>query len=781
MFISIKNHIIFLLIFFTLLPFVLLRIVAYPIIQRDLKTVIMEDLEVAGQKQAKLVSTWMRGIMKDALVVANNPYMIKSAKITQKDEDYKDIVRYLEMIVAEYGYKSAFVSNDKGLVTVATSEEEVGRDISETDFFKNAIQGKTFATKIVPSEVPLTNEFGNVEAGLPTMFVATPLMDEDDAIVGVVTLRINVSILSNLMLSNKFGKTGETYLINRDGYMLTESRFTKRLKKIGKIDTRSSLELKLVDPATDELTTGVRQCVAGYDGSDANGYNDYGGITVLGVWQWLPEYNWGVVTEIDKTEVYGVAYNLNTLGMVLIFAMVFPILFVAYFVGKRFSTPILGLTEVTEKMASGDLSQRVNIKRNNEIGVLANSINTMAKSLDKKTKETVQSEKRYRSLFNSLREGIYQCEPKIGGELTWINQAGAEMLGYKSPEEMIGMKTKDIWGLDPEDRKQFWEKLEKDGVCKNFVCRCKRKNGEVFYTERTSSFEREENGNAISIHGVFRDISETKKAELEIIESEKKYRLLFDSLKEGVYQCEPGVEGTFTWVNQAGAEMFGYKSPEEMVGTKVKNIYVDEADRKRLVEKLEKDGIWRNFESFCKKKNGTCFYTERTSNMIKNEKGEPVRIEGIIRDITERKRLNDELRESEEHKRRLLNSLKEGVYQCEPGTEGVFTWINQAGAEMFGYKSPEEIIGTKVKNIYVDPDDRRKLVEKLEKDGIRRNFEGFCKKKNGEQFYIERTSNMFRNEEGKPVRIEGIFRYIAERSRLVDEVKKPEKHQGGGN
>ena len=219
--------------------------------------------------------------------------------------------------------------------------------------------------------------------------------------------------------------------------------------------------------------------------------------------------------------------------------------------------------------------------------------------------------------------------------------------------------------------------------------------------------------------------------------------------------------------------MFGFKSPEVMVGTKVKNIYVDEADRKRLVEKLEKDGIWRNFESFCKKKDGGRFYTERTSNMVKDEKGEPVRIEGIIRDITARKRLEDELRESEQHKRQLLNSLKEGVYQCEPGVEGVFTWINQAGAEMFGYKSPEEIIGTKVKNIYVDPDDRRKLVEKLEKDGIRRNFEGFCKKKNGERFYIERTSNMLRNEEGKPVRIEGIFRYIAERSRPVDDVKKP--------
>ena len=89
MFISIKTHIILLLIVVMLIPFVLLRIVVYPRIQSDLKTVIMDNLEAIGHKQSELVSTWMHERMKDALVVARNPYMIKSARITQKDEDYK--------------------------------------------------------------------------------------------------------------------------------------------------------------------------------------------------------------------------------------------------------------------------------------------------------------------------------------------------------------------------------------------------------------------------------------------------------------------------------------------------------------------------------------------------------------------------------------------------------------------------------------------------------------------------------------------------------------------
>ena len=638
--ISIKTNIILMLIFFTLLPFISLRIIAYPRIQSDLKTVIMDNLEIVGKKQAVLVSTWMRERMKDVLVISDNPYMANSVNLTRKDKEYAETFRYLEMIVVEYGYMSAFVCNEKGLVTIATIEENVGRDISKKDYFKQALQGRTFATSVIPSEISLVNEFDEEEIGVPTMFVSTPLKNEDDSIIGVFTLRVHMGTLSNKMHSQKFGKTGETYLVNKEGYMLSESRFTRHLMKKGAVKKRSALELKLIDPITGKLTHGVAQCVAGHNGSDSVGYNDYNGIPVLGVWYWLPQYNWGVVTEIDRAEVYGVAYNLNTLGVVLLFGIALPIVVFAYIAGNRLSKPIVELTEATEKMAAGDLTQRVNIKREDELGVLATSFNMMAKTLDKSTRETEDSERNYRELFGAL--------------------------------------------------------------------------------------------------------------------------------KVGIYQCEPGVEGVFTWVNQAGAEMFGYESSEDIIGTKVKDIYVDQGDRKRLVERLEREGVWKDFTSYCVKKNGEKFYTERTSNMVKDDDGVPVRIEGAIRDATERKKLEDELRASEEHKSELLNSLKEGIYQCEPGVEGAFTWVNQAGAEMFGYESPEEMIGTKVKDIYVDPDDRRKLVEKLEKEGICRNFESFCKRKDGTRFYMGRASHLVRDEAGKPVRIEGVIRDTTERKRLED-------------
>lgn len=635
MYISIKNRLILLLVLFTLLPFVLLRIIAYPRIQSDLQEVLIRNLDGIGHKQAQLVTNWIDERTKNVRVIANNPLVTMCVKIAKEDKGYSDIVRYLEVVSNEYGYKGVFISNDKGLITIATQEEGIGNDISKTNYFRESMQGKTFVSSIMPSEIPLVNESGEKELGMPTMFVSTPLRDRDGVIMGVVSVRVDVNSLNDLMLCLNLGKTGETYLINRDGYMVTESRFAAHLKEMGLVKRRCALELKLIDQETGELTKGVRECISGSSGFDAYGYKDYSGVTVLGAWRWLPEFHLGVLSEIDRDEGYGAAYNLNYIVGAVLLTLAFPFVLAAYFIGKKISIPIILLTEATGRMATGDLTQRVDIKREDEIGILANSFNGMVNSLDEKTREIATSEKRYRELFDSLKEGVYKSEPGVEGVFTFMNKAGAEILGYSSPEEVIGTKVKNIY-RDPEDRRRLCEKLEKDGVWREFVSLCKRKNGKSFYAERTSNLLRDEKGEPVAIHGVFRDITERKKLDEELQESERCYRQLLDSLKEGIYQSEPTVDGVFTWINQTGAEILGYHSPKEVIGTRVKDMYMNPDDRKELIERLEKEGIWRDFTSYCKRKNGERFISERTSSLERDESGKPIRITGVFRDITER-------------------------------------------------------------------------------------------------------------------------------------------------
>ncbi|MHC4454670.1 MAG: PAS domain S-box protein [Planctomycetota bacterium] len=467
------------------------------------------------------------------------------------------------------------------------------------------------------------------------MFVSTSLKNKDNDIIGVVVLRVHVGNLSNMVYSLMFGKTGESYLVNKKGYMISESRFSDVLKEQGIVKKRCSLELKLTDPETGELTHGVAECISGKSGFDARGYTDYTGTMVLGAWHWLPELKWGVITEIDRDEGYGLAYNLHFIANAILFAIAFPVLLAAYLVGRRLSNPILRLRSITDKMASGgDLSQRIDIKQKDEIGGLADAFNTMVSSLEANTKELASSQMRYKRRIQSLKEGIYECEPGNDGVFTWINQAGAEILGYNTSEEVIGIKVETIY-VDQKDRHRLVEKLEKDGEWIGFTSNCKKRNGEQFYMERTSNMLRDENGKPILIFGVFRDITERKRLEDELHESEKHQRAWLNSIHDGVYQCVPGIDGAYTYINQAGAEILGYSSPEEVVGTRIVDIYINAEERQQLIETLEKEGECKNFTAFCKKKNGERFIYEVSCSLVCDKNGKPIMIEGIFRDITD--------------------------------------------------------------------------------------------------------------------------------------------------
>ena len=635
MFISIQNKIIVLLIAFTLLPFVVLKILAFPKVEADVEKLQIRHLSSAGHKQAVLVSNWMRERMTDVLVIADNPYMVNSINLTSKDAEYSEELRYLELVVVEYGYMGAFVCDNKGLVTIATIKESVGRDLSNKDYIKNALLGNPSASSIMPSEVPLVNEFDEKEIGVPTMFVSTPLKNKMDDIIGVVVLRVHAGTLSNMMNSLKFGKTGESYLVNEEGYMISESRFADKLKAKGIVEKRCTLELKVTDPETGELTSGVAQCISGNNGFDGKGYSDYTGITVLGVWHWLPEFKWGIITEIDMDEGYGLAHNLHFIVNAVLFVIAFPVVLAAYIMGRKVANPILRLRAVADKMASGeDLSQRIDIKQKDEIGDLADTFNTMVSSLDTKTNELSASQQRYKRRIHSLMEGIYECEPGVDGTFTWINQAGAEILGYNSPEEVIGVKVETIY-TDLEDRRRLVEKLEKDGVWKGFLSHCKKSNGEHFYMERTSNMVRDDDGKPTLIFGVFRDITERKILEDELHASDKQHKALLNSISDGVYQCVPGLDGAFTYINLAGAEILGYSSPTEVIGTRVVDIYVNSQDRNELIETLQKEGVCKDYTAFCKKKNGERFIFEVSCSLVRDDSGKPIMIEGIFRDMTD--------------------------------------------------------------------------------------------------------------------------------------------------
>jgi len=376
----------------TFLPLIVMRLVVYPITFQALKDEIIKNLEGSVRKQTELITKWMEERTADAQLIANNPLVLLIMQSVAGNAEHADLlknletIKYFDYLWKEYGSKEAFIADREGVVRIASRKELVGANISAKDYFRSSIKGAFFTSNIIPSDVPVENESGTLEADVPTMLVSAPIKDRSNSVVGMVTLRIDVSEINTMMQNIHIGKTGETYLINGYGYMLTESKFAEDLKGQHRIIKRSALELKVANPLTNVMTKGVSECLKGSEGFDADGYLDYRGVNVIGFWRWMPDYGWGVIAEIDVDEGYGKLYELRdyilfTFGLVAV-----GVIIVAFFLGKKISAPISYITETAREIAGGSYHVRAHYKAGDEIGELAGAINKMAETLESRLK-----------------------------------------------------------------------------------------------------------------------------------------------------------------------------------------------------------------------------------------------------------------------------------------------------------------------------------------------------------------------------------------------------------
>ena len=430
---SIKKKTILLFLILALIPLVFMRMVVYPKAQKALQESLIQNLQSVGHKQAELIKDWLEERKGDARVIAENPFTLLATRITMQDERFWRLLSYAEYIKYEYGYKEILISDADGNVRISTTKGIVDRNISETEYFTKARDGITYISQIIPSEVPIENEFGQLEEGLPTMIVSTPIADRN-RIMGVACLRVDVKKISDLMRSIKLGESGETYLINKQGYMVTESRFLSDLKKEGMVKKRTALVTKLINPETGKLTKSVAECLKGYEGYDGDGYIDYRGVKVIGFWSWIPELDWGVIAEIDFDEGYQAVHKLHRDVTTIMIFVTIGMMVLAIFLGQKMTAPILYLTEATRKIASGDLTQSVKINSRDEIGELANSFNIMTKTITKRNEELQSTSNFMESIFDAIKDTMTVLDKD--GNILQVNKVAMDAYG----KDIIGKK-----------------------------------------------------------------------------------------------------------------------------------------------------------------------------------------------------------------------------------------------------------------------------------------------------------------------------------------------------
>ncbi|MEN6422235.1 MAG: PAS domain S-box protein, partial [Smithella sp.] len=293
----------------------------------------------------------------------------------------------------------------------------------------------------------------------------------------------------------------------------------------------------------------------------------------------------------------------------------------------------------------------------------------------------------------------------------------------------------------------------------------------------TASRLRNASGNIIGAIESFRDITNHRRMEDEIRKSENKYRTLFESANDIIFLMDQDI---FIDCNQKTLEMFCC-TKEQIIGQPPyrfsPKIQPDGRNSKeKALEKINAviKGQPQFFEwKFCRY-DGSYFDAEVSLNSFKDKN--KYYIQAIVRDITDRRRVEDALEKSETKYRNIFENAMEGIYQTT--MEGRFITANTAFAHMAGYNSSEELIESVqdiATQLYVHPEDRQRVLEIGAKKGFAKSVEVEFYKKNGSIFWVEINARIVRNEQGDILYIEGFIQDITIRKQVQEILSKSER------
>ncbi len=234
------------------------------------------------------------------------------------------------------------------------------------------------------------------------------------------------------------------------------------------------------------------------------------------------------------------------------------------------------------------------------------------------------------------------------------------------------------------------------------------------------------------------DVTERKKVEKTLLETEQKYRNIFQNATEGIFQVSR--EGRFMSANPSLARIHGYDSPEELIETITdiaSQLYVNAGDRKALVDTLDRQGWVRDMEIQMYRKDRSLHWISMNARVVRDESGRALYHEGTMQDITERKMAEEALLESEERYRTAIEHSNDGVAIIQGMTH---QYVNRRFVEMFGYQAAEEIVGQPV-GFQVHPDDREKVIDINERRQrgwfVPHRYEFKAIRKDGRELYVE--------------------------------------------
>jgi len=357
----------------------------------------------------------------------------------------------------------------------------------------------------------------------------------------------------------------------------------------------------------------------------------------------------------------------------------------------------------------------------------------LIKKKNKNTKENIeQNEAWYRTIFETSGTAMIVIEEDT--TISLANENAVKLAGFDKKEIEGKKKWTDFVVKEDLERMKTYHMLRRanpESAPKDYEFRLIDKHGNIHDILLKINMIP---GTKKSIASL-QDITELKRIERALQESEKNYKALFENAVEGIFKASP--DGRFLSLNPAIARMHGFSSPDEMK-SEIKNIFkqlfVKTEDIEAMKRLLKEHDIIKSFEALQYKKDGTNMWVSLNVRTIRDENNKTLYYTGYAEDITKRKEAEENLKRLRELESSILRAIPHAVIGIK---NQIIIFVNEGVKNIFGY-SPEELIGKSIRIFYRSDEDYEKIKNMvypaLEKERV--CIDDFiCRRKDGNDIF----------------------------------------------
>lgn len=607
-------------------------------ISQDMKAKTTDYLNQTVSLQSTVIENWFN---------ERSAYVRTLATLSEiKEVDKGKIKKVLTNAVhLQNEFDTLAYINQNGFVEINAKktgepvENPKNTNLSDRAYFQEAKKGKEFVSDVLVARV----------SGEPSIIVSCPVIDFHQQFQGVIIGVVQPRTIEKMMEQMRFGKTGETYLINREGVMLTESRFIGELIRHGVVTSTSRMNIKINTEISQKARKNLPVSLP---------YSNYREVDVLGAYHWTQDGKWLVIAEIDQKEVFEPFYRSVWIVLTVILCILAFVLYAVLKVSYHIERPLHFISEGVHRIQKSNYTYRIDVEnvtsRAIELQELCSAFNSMASTLETTIHGLEESEERYRMLIET---SPYTVLVHSEGKTVFSNQAGATMFGAKQQDELIG---KDILSLvHPDSLPQVKERVVSSYENKEHAELLEEKllrlDGTIIYAE-TLSNPLTYNGKPATM-AIVRDITERRKIERALQESEEKFRLLAET--SGDMITIHNAEGDYLYASPACQRLLQYEMDDILGKSAYLFIHPDDQEAVREVSLTLHDLCYTSSTYRIRRQDGEYIWFETNLATIRTPEGTLEKIVAVSRDITERKLLEQQLREAN-HRLEML-SWRDGL------------------------------------------------------------------------------------------------------------------------